>query len=289
MQSLAATRKYRMFGESVHTMMKASQELAVMRIQKVRDTAETIQASLVGVQSIFEDVRRAHQEFILTTLREQKKESETRADKRAIVLFSSQQLFSGTIHKEIFELFEREAKAQDATCIIVGAVGKHLAHQSVFFLEHPFTYIDIDLATATIDQFLPLLQQLAGYDQVTIFAGRYQNLMTQSPIMVDATGSRYLEEMPETGSSSQQRHFLFEPTLPELVTYFEQEITRFLVELSISGSRIANLGSEIQTLEQAVSNVEHTLQMINRRERRLKKAINNKKQQQRIAGIGLWG
>jgi F0F1-type ATP synthase gamma subunit len=83
-------------------------------------------------------------------------------------------------------------------------------------------------------------------------------------------------------------HYLFEPSLEKIITFFEDEIFTGIIQQTVTESELARYASRITTLDIARENINNKLKAINLEKRVATHRLLNKKQSEALSGISLW-
>lgn len=276
------------FASELKHMVRASQEISIMRMEKIRSSALATRTYMEGVQDVFLDVRISKQRVIDKIIKREHKayqKAEEFGKKSSVIVFvSTHEHFAGSIIPEVFEVFAKEVRKNLSDVVVVGSLGRTLLKRE-FGANFPFTYSDMSITNPQDDLLKALISKLLEYERIDLYAGRYFSLVDQRPVSINISGNAsLLSERPER-KDSQNRWFLFEPDLEQIISFFQTQITTALFRLSIDESKLANLGSRITTLESALENLEEEERKLERRKLILLHAKQNKKQQQRLAGL----
>jgi len=291
MPSLKQLNQHYQFSMEMHELVQATQEITVMKIQKVRQSALETRKYMEGIFDIFYDVKSAERQMIQKLLEQrgrkrQEIDEETNKKKSVIVFISTNQLFTGDIIAKVFHIFAEEVRKETSEIVIIGKIGKRLFEQAFGDTYH-FLYSEISISHPEPELLKPLVSTLLQYQRIDIFEGKYVSLVDQRPVTVNISGETSLME-ERSGAAESKRKFLFEPSLENIVTFFETQITATLFRLTLDESRLANLGSRITTLESSLNNLEREVTILERRRKVLARGIQNRKQLQRLAGISCW-
>ena len=82
--------------------------------------------------------------------------------------------------------------------------------------------------------------------------------------------------------------YLFEPSLEQVMKFFEQQIFTSLIEGTIKEAELAKFASRMITLDSATENVKSALKAVQNQQRVLQHRKSNKRQQELLTGISLW-
>lgn len=207
--------------------------------------------------------------------------------KEALVLITANDNLYGDIIQRVCKLFYEKAKDSDpktSDFIIVGRRGKDFFDQQL--KNRPYDYFRLPETKISVTHLLPLTQKLLPYLRVRVFYGKFQNLLTQSPVVEESiTGDIPLDPTLE---DKNKEDFIFEPTREEVLSFFENQIFSILINQVVQEGLLARFASRINAMEQAQNNIQKAL-ILYRKEQKVARIMEfNKKQLERISGRVLW-
>jgi len=191
--------------------------------------------------------------------------------------------FYGEIVKKTFELFIKEVREKDLEVTIVGRQGLF------FFLneepKRPYTFFDFPDEKVDQAQLTELVKHLVPYEEIRIYHGKFNNFLSQEPVVLRISADPYSELQEE---QKKPKYYLFEPDIEKILVYFEKEIFTSLFEQSIRESQMAKFGSRLMVMDQAGENIKEELKKMEQERRKLTHRINNGKQINQFASMSLW-
>lgn len=279
------------FTVNLQSLVATYEEIAVMRIEHVRKEVLKARVFREQLAEVFAKVRATHQQEIAQTLAKQNKQK-GRANQEAWVLLSTNSHLAGSVTGAVTRSFvtdlQKETPAPDV--IIVGSVGRE---RFISMLpDHPYKYFDVPEGSVGFEALQPLVSHLLQYEFLNIFFARFQNLINQEPTRVDL-GKKDLLDKPVEPTKAlwftiPTSNYLFEPSLEEVVKFFQDEVLAVLIRQTWDEAWLSLLGSRITAMEQASSNITDELKKLEWLERRADRHVRNRKQRDRLAGMTLW-
>jgi F-type H+-transporting ATPase subunit gamma len=266
-------------------LMQAYQEQAIMQINVARYSVVSSREFMQELTDIFFNVKTSYA-ALLKKLEKEGKATHTltqKNGKEALVLLSSNEKFYGDIISRICRLFYERASTTTADLIIVGKEGKRFYDQTLN--PRPYRYFEIPDRTISLPLLRPLLQTIIPYEQVMMFYGKFNNIVTQDPVEVPLIGNLPTEEEEQSG----QENFLFEPSVEKIMEFFESQIFSLLFNQTVNEGKLARFASRIKAMEFAQTNLNKQLGFLFHTEHRIRTININKKQLQLFAGRSLWG
>jgi len=274
---------------NINTQMKlmtqAYQEHAIAQINLARYSVVASRAFMDELAEIFSNVKTSYEIYLKAIGKKGQKALQEKLEKNGrevLILLSSNGKFYGDLVTKVARLFLDAAKTKDADIVIVGSEGKKLYETAR--INKPVTYFHIPDTTITLEMLKPLIVKIIPYKKATIFYGRFTNIINQEPTSGSLTG-----DMPQKNIKAGDTNFIFEPSVDNIMEFFESQIFSMLLSQTISEGKLARFASRIKAMEFAQNNLEKQLEILVSRRRRLKGIEINKKQIQLFAGQALWG
>lgn len=285
MQSIIKLKELHSFSHDIYQVVVSLQELSVLEMQRIRKQVIDTRSSMEKILDIFLDVRFSQNRQVEKAL---KKQHSFPKSTRVFVFLSQNQRFSDTNIGSVWTTF-RDAVLHEKPdgLVIVGETGKEFAQRENSEAFSRAEFLNLPQKLPTIHDLHELFKKISSYDLIVVHHGQFQNLLIQQAATKDISARGELLTAEEQ-AERQIRHFFFEPSLEILVTYFEQEIERGLLQQSIHESRLAHVGSRVQTLESSRNSIEEKISRMHLQLNRSKRRLATKKQQQRLAGMTLW-
>ncbi|HSW88845.1 MAG TPA: F0F1 ATP synthase subunit gamma [Candidatus Saccharimonadales bacterium] len=281
--------------QSLQLLATAYEEISVMKMRIARDSVLHTRNFLASLTDVFVNVKSSYTKKLLQENTESKKNAKTLQfathntnGKEIYVFISATNKLYGDIVSKTFQLFkERLQTATGVDLAIVGKTGKEL--YDALPDKHPYLYFDLPDVIPSMEVLKPIITQLLQYEHVTVFYGRFVNVVKQEAIASSISGDEPIEqEAVQQANGSKGFDFLFEPSIEELWQFFETQIFSSLFKQTIAEEELARLASRIKTMEQAIVFINTRINSLTTAEKMEKRQAENRKQLQRIAGISLW-
>ena len=278
---------------SLKTIMETFEEIAASRIQKIRSSVLGSRDFLMEVNSVFQQVKYSYKNEVNKLLKQKKINKAKQMSfinhngKNLFAVVCSNTGFYGDIVRRTFNLFAKEFKKAIANknkndAVIIGRVGLQFFQEE--FSSTPFTYFDFPDDKTDEEAFKNIIAHLIQYESVIVFYARFQNIITQEPTGTSISGDRLdLDNQPKEGVK-----YFFEPSLENIMGFFEKQIFASIFEQTMLESRLAKFASRMVTLDSAADNTKSRLkQMLFVRER-IRHSAMNKKQMEALSSHILW-
>ena len=284
--------------QSLQILATAYEEISVMKMRIARDSVLHTRDFLSALSEVFINVKSSY-------LKKQKNEHNKGKDstdvlqfsthktngQKVFVLLSATNKLYGDIVYKTFQLFKNSLqKPEEVAIVIVGKTGKEM--YTAAFPQKKYTYFDLPDIVPNVETLKPIISYILQYEHVTIFYGRFVNVVTQEAIASSISGDEPLKNAEENGDThilDQQKYgFIFEPSLETLLNFFETQIFSSLFKQTIAEEELARLASRIKAMEQAIVFINTRIDGLTTAQRRAKRQMENAKQLERVAGISLW-
>lgn len=279
--------------KSMKMLTTAYQEHALEQINLARYSVLASRDFAEELTAIFSNVRTSYQNLIERMVDRDKKQLEAlrkrmKNGKDALVLISANNKLYGDLIPKICRLFVEQAKSSNSDLIVIGRDGKHFVDQAA--IGRPYKYFEFPDTNITQESLKPLTSYLIPYANVLLFCGKFNNVISQDAIVASITGDQPLPSENKSKSETQhERMFLFEPSIEYVMDFFENQIFSLILSQTISEAQLARFGSRIKAMETAQNNMQKQLEILIKRQQRLRTMEINKKQLELFAGRRLWG
>ncbi len=275
--------------QDIKQFAQAYEEISVIRMQATRGLVLKTRTFLDGIGDIFFHVKNSYQKQILALLKVKKKSDLTKIStinkngKSVLVFLSANNKFYGNLTRRVFETFIKDAKLMQDDLVIIGKLGK-LMYENEGILK-AYEYFDLQDANFPLEELKPIITRLVPYEKVTMYYGKFINVISQTASTSNITGE---EPFSEVNLKQQDIKFVFEPSLEKILNYFEEQIFTSLFIQTVHEAELARYASRIKAMEESLEHINAQQIYVGQQERRLKSFIENKKQQQAFSGISLW-
>lgn len=275
-----------MMGTNLRMLTRTYQEHAIEQINFARYSVIASREFSDELEEVFINVKTSYRRALQRLLAGKKSDKTTlpirqKNGKEILVLITANNKLYGEIITKICKLFYQEARYSNADIAIVGKQGKNYIEGTG--LQKKFQFFDVPDSNVTDVELNPILTTLLEYDKVTVFHGKYNNMVSQEAVEAYVSG-----DIPEKEQIDSKEDFLFEPTVDNILEFFEKQIFSLLLNQTIQEAQLARFASRIKAMELAQQNMGRWLDELAQRERRLKNALINKKQLELFAGRSLW-
>lgn len=276
------------YSATLKTIVQAYQEIAATRMQRIRNSVLGSRDFLLGINTIFQQVKSSYKIKPRAGLRQ--KTFRKTNDKTLFVFISANTRLYGDIIRRTFDVFVRELRkvwqsqsprSKGVDIAIIGRLGLRL-FQEEFGKAKPlfFELSDNRIDRIGIKKIVPYLIQ---YEKVIVFYEQFQNIIVSSPIATSISG----DTLPWQKTNSEIK-YIFEPSLEQVMEFFEKEIILAIFEQVIYESLLAKFASRMVALQEATENIQNKLKQAILQKERIRHQELNKKQNERLSSMSLW-
>jgi ATP synthase F1 gamma subunit len=276
---------------SIKDLAESYEEIAVVKMQKIKDSVLKTRDFLSGISDIYVDLKSSYLREIKELLEKRQKgdkhllPSLQKNGKTLLVYLSSNGRLYGSVTQKTFKLFMQDVKkpeTKDIDLVVIGRAGKEMVENAK--VEKPFEFFDIPDTDVDIEHIKKLMMKFIQYEKVYIYYGKFGNVVKQTPISSSITGEDIFETDIVAPTAREDR-FIFEPMLEKIFHLFESEIMANLFAQTLLENQLARHASRVNAMEEALVNIEEESKKLNQQRTRLKHLIQNKKQLETMSGV----
>lgn len=270
-------------------LSRAYAEIASGRMKKTRSSVLQNRNFLAAIDSIFSEVRESYKREVLALAKKKGGKGGitflAHNGKTTAVFLSANTGLYGDIVPRTFRLFMEELRKGDVEATIIGKLGL-----SLFLEEEPtrsYTYFDLPDYGIDKGELGEIVRHLAPYEEIHIYHGKFQNIVRQEPTLFNISAETPLTYASEKKEKKGVR-YLFEPTLEEILIFFESEMFTSLLEQAVRESQLSKFASRMLAMDKAGENIKQRLGRVKLDMLRYTHAIANRKQLDTFASAFLW-
>jgi ATP synthase F1 gamma subunit len=269
------------------TLTQAYQEHAVEQINLARSSVLASRDFVRQLDEIFFDVKTSYHALLAKQGKKDTPANElakNKQKKQLLVLITANNKLYGDLIIRICMNFLQAAKNVDADTdlAVIGKLGREFLQQA--HLAKEYKYFELPDVKEDTEMLRPIVVELLQYESVTVFYGKFNNLVSQDSVAVKISG----EYQGDQAEKKDQHAFLFEPSLEELLNFFESQVFYLLFSQTVQEAKLARFGSRINAMENAQHMIQDELSKLIHQEKRMRAIEANKKQIQQFAGRRLW-
>ena len=145
---------------------------------------------------------------------------------------------------------------------------------SSMFPGKPFAYFELPDYGVDREKLEEVIKHLVQYEEIRIYYGKFQSVVTQKPEKRSIrAGTQVRSE-----SNAPKVDYIFEPTIEDILMFFETQIFASLFDQSLRESQLAKFASRILAMDRARQNIEKKVHELNLTKLSLAHKLTNTKQ-----------
>lgn len=275
--------------KNVHTLrdvVDAYEKISATKMQNIRSSVLQNRDFLEDINIVFQQVKKSYRDQLTALMKKQnikrKKLSLIKTNgKTLFVLLSANTGLYGSILRKTYDLFKEYALKENGDILVIGKLGHDLLSSEN--LKRQIIYKDLEDASLNPEGLQELVSLIIQYERVIVFHGKFQTTISQVPTATSVSG----DPLPGEAKVPELK-FFFEPSLEEIMLFFEKEIFTSYFEQTVQESQLAKQASRMVSLDNSLENIKKNLKILFEEEQRLKHIDFNKKQLETISSIKLW-
>lgn len=275
--------------ESLQRLVETYQEIAAGRMRKVKDSVLKNREFLDGLNEIFQQVKYSHKKELERLLKKRKIKDLSELslhkhnDKTVSVLLSANTMLYGDILRRTFKKFVTDVSMIDTDIVIVGKVGLQFYKASK--MGKPYKFFDLSDSAMDAKNLKEIIDYVVQYERVSVYHCRFEDILTQVATQQYITG----DIAEAVGMEEKAVPYIFEPTLEDVLVFFEVELLAAIFEQTVYESNLSKFTSRMISLDSAIDSIRNRLVEADFTRQRIKHRVMNKEQLASISGISLWG
>lgn len=276
----------------VKTLIETYEEIAANRMRKNRSVVLAARLFNEGLVNMYQEIKASYRKQLLALMHKRHVKTDKgfslmrRNGKTIALLLSSNAGLYGNIVQRISDDFIRYVKENQCDILVIGRQGKKVIEDSL--PGRKFIYFELPDTNIESNDVEKLAGILISYEKIYIFYGRFESVGVQRPTVLDVVGQNIEEENQSQTANQPATKYLFEPSLEQIMIFFEEQIFASIIEQTLKESELAKFASRMITLDSASENVKSALKKVDLKKRLLHHREQNKRQQELLLGMSLW-
>lgn len=276
---------------SLKDLAESYEEIAVVKMQKIKDAVLKTREFLTSLSDVYVDLKSSYSREVKELLLRMKQGDKTilpmlqKNGKTLLVYLASNGRLYGAVTQKTYRLFIEEVKKpenKDVDIVIIGRAGKEMYENSG--VGKRFEYFEIPDTSVDITHIKQLMAKFLQYEQVSVFYGKFGNVVKQSPIQSSISGEDIFETEVQEAVQREDK-FIFEPDLEKILHFFETQIMATLFSQTLLENQLARHASRVSAMEEALGHIEDETKRLHSEQLRIKHLTANKKQLETISGV----
>jgi len=290
MKTIKETKGDLLFLYDFHDLMETYEEIAAIRMRKVKRSVLMEREFLKGLSDVFKFVEMAYDTYLikLGQLKKGKRHFlKTNGKDVCILLSSNMGLYGEVIHKTIYKYIS-DMRAGRSDMVVIGRVGKRVVES--LLPGRAFQYFDFSDSGADDDNMKRVLDFILQYRNIFVYHGYFKSILNQEASVTSITGdiSKFagFEEVSEIRQKKEEQKFgFFEPSIEDVAAFFETQTLSVIFEQAMNESSLSKFASRMVTLDIAVNNINGQIKTTNFTLKKLKHRSFNRKQITLISSV----
>ena len=272
---------------NLRSIFETYEEIAATRMGRIRSSVLKSRDFLLELNTVFQQVKSSYQEEVNLLMKKKRiKDLKqltflNRNGKTLYVLVSANTGLYGEIIKKTYDIFIENVKKEKADVAIIGRLGQDLFREEK--IDAPLTYFDLPDDTINKEQLKKIVAHIIQYQKILVFYEQFNNVVNQKPIITNISGDPMSYD--KAGPAVK---YLFEPTLEQVMAFFEKEITASIFEQIVLESELAKFASRMVVLDAAAQNTRDNVKLVSFEKERIRHRDANRKQIEKFSSMALW-
>lgn len=240
MQSVKAITKQIEDSQTLKLLASAYSDVAGSKLRTIRSTIERNRQFVAELATVFHIIKIAAEKQKVFV---QRKKMGT-----ANVVLTSNHRFYGGLENRLMDFFSAHMALSHGDNFVIGQTGKTVMEKSLATEKFKSSVFKKDLPTS--EELNLLTNSLLGYEKVLIYHTRMQSVLLQRPVITEVGGLADISADIDPRLS----YYIFEPEIEKMVDFFDQQITKVLIEQSFLEAELARTAARLVSMEQAQRN-----------------------------------
>jgi len=273
---------------TLRSLVRAYEEIASYRMKRTRDTVLANRQFLSELNSVFEQVRISYATKVNELAKQKGKPGEEKITflahngKTVTVFLSANTGLYGDIVQSVFDLFVDEVRHDNSEVTIVGKHGLSLLLSEE--PDRPYTYFDLPDNAVTSSDLDEIIKHIVQYEEIHVYYGEFINVIQQKPNKLTISAEISLKDEV----AKNKNLYIFEPSLENILMFFETEIFASLFEQSVREGQLAKFASRVMAMDRADVNIAEKLSKLKFEKLRVLHRVANRKQLNTMSGRWIW-
>ncbi len=255
-------------------------DVSAEKIARLRAAFEKNQAFYDDIASLYQSVKQTAFERGELPVR-----PVTTALRTAVVAFTSNKRFYGSINAEVIQTFLQSMRSNaQAEYIVIGRTGKGLMENEPRE-EKRASYFAFEGDEPNREEIRQFLKNVAPYDQVQVIYPAFVNVFSHTVRVHDITFAPH-----EKGADDKTPPFdyIFEPELPKILEFFETRVRYLLFQRAMLEAELTRTAVRIFSMNQAQDRSDEEIFRLRRSIRRDEKDFNDLRLLESFSAISRW-
>lgn len=272
-------------------VIESYEEIAAMRMRKIKNQVLSNRDFFGGLADVYRQVEHTYRvELVKLFVRRKKARQDVSIDKKdktVSVVLTANTGFYGNIVRDTFNHFISQIDTKKTDVVVVGKVGSRL--YSFSRPDDGFKYFDLDDSETNSTQVSEIVNYLKDYDNIVVYHGKFESILQQKPVESYVSGDLTEFDQMVGNEATKSIECIFEPSLDDVVTFFETQLLSSLFEQSVYEHTLSKYTSRMVNLDGAIPNIKEVLRRTVFERQKFKHKKFNGQQLNVLASMSLWG
>lgn len=236
--------------EALKLLASAYSDVAGTRLLNIRKTIEKNRQFVSELSTVFHIIKIAAQNQNIKVVRSKKG--------TANVVLTSNHRFYGGLENRLMDFFSAHLSLSHGDNFVIGKTGGVAVDtlsmtdkvKKIVLLKDLPTNLELDSLT----------QELIKYEKVVVYHTRMQSVLVQRPVITEVGGLADISAEVDPKLS----YYIFEPEIEKMVDFFDQQITKVLLEQSFLEAELARTAARLVSMESAQRNADSAISQENK-------------------------
>lgn len=213
----------------------------------------------------------------------------------SVVIAPNTKLY-GALPDQLLNAVTEEIRKEPRDVLVLGKVAED--HFSRLKPPIPFTAIEVEDEDFTVEQVSKIVHHVSGYRKVTAYYNHFRTILTadvlEAPLNLvaaenkDEKSEEPVEEPKGLAKFIKKDDALFEPSLEEVLNFFETTILKTLLRQKVRESLLSRYAARMVAMDIATENAKTAAKGLQRDMRRAKRLRANQRMLDSYSGMSLW-
>lgn len=268
---------------ALKTLTQVYEEVALSKISEIRDQVLATRRFLTGVEEVYKDVKASYIAHVLSDFPKKERERQLgiikRNGKTVVVLISANESLLGAITLAVYKTFWNFCLQTKGDYVVLGEIGRYLLQ-----FERPkvaFSYFEMDDYKIEEGNFLKMLRNVSSYERIIVVYPRFESVLRQAPAVEEISGG-------SMATLDFKKVYFFEPSVSDVVSYFEGQIIGVLLRQKLLESMLAKYAARLTIMDRASLRVEKLILVYQRQRILAQKRKENRSLLDIFGGYNIW-
>lgn len=196
----------------------------------------------------------------------------------AVFISANTGLYGGIVPKT-YEFFLKEVEEENVEVTIVGRLGRLIFMNSR--PDNPYTFFEYPDYGEDKKKLSQIIAHLVQYEKIHVYYGEFKTVVKQQPARFEISSEAVLKE----AGKKEPLKYIFEPSMEDILRFFETEIFTSMFEQAIRESQLAKFASRILSMDKAEENIKNELGKLDFQKLLITHKNQNKKQLNSLSSI----